>query len=72
MRGAITPLPHYAFMAWCSVKRRDTLDRRLGGEERNSHPCPCLELNPDRPGRSLVSMLTDVQKRVEGKFYSVS
>jgi hypothetical protein len=21
MRGAITPLPIYAFMAWCSVKK---------------------------------------------------
>jgi hypothetical protein len=24
MRGAIHPLPQYAFIAWCSVKRRDT------------------------------------------------
>jgi hypothetical protein len=23
MRGAISPLPQYAFMAWCLVKRRD-------------------------------------------------
>jgi len=23
MRGAIPPLPQYAFMAWCLVKRRD-------------------------------------------------
>jgi hypothetical protein len=23
MRGAITPLPQYAFMAWCLVKHRD-------------------------------------------------
>jgi hypothetical protein len=22
MRGAILSLPHYAFMAWCSVKKR--------------------------------------------------
>jgi hypothetical protein len=25
MRGAIPPLPQYSFMAWCSVKHRDTL-----------------------------------------------
>jgi hypothetical protein len=25
MRGAISPLPQYAFMAWCSVKSRTTL-----------------------------------------------
>jgi hypothetical protein len=24
MRGAIPPLPQYAFMAWCLVKHRDT------------------------------------------------
>jgi hypothetical protein len=23
MRGAITPLPQYVFMAWCLVKKRD-------------------------------------------------
>jgi hypothetical protein len=23
MREAIPPLPHYVFMAWCSVKHRD-------------------------------------------------
>jgi hypothetical protein len=23
MSGAIHPLPHYAFMAWCLVKHRD-------------------------------------------------
>jgi hypothetical protein len=23
MRGAIPPLPQYAFMAWCFVKQRD-------------------------------------------------
>jgi len=23
MHGAIPPLPHYAFMAWCLVKHRD-------------------------------------------------
>jgi hypothetical protein len=23
MRGAISPLPQYAFMAWCLVKHRD-------------------------------------------------
>jgi hypothetical protein len=23
MRGAIRPLPHYAFMAWCSVEAQD-------------------------------------------------
>jgi hypothetical protein len=23
MRGAIPPLPHYVFMAWCLVKHRD-------------------------------------------------
>jgi hypothetical protein len=23
MRGAIPPLPQYAFMAWCSVKHKD-------------------------------------------------
>jgi hypothetical protein len=25
MRGAIPPLPQYVFMAWCSVKHRETL-----------------------------------------------
>jgi hypothetical protein len=24
MRGAIPPLPQYAFMAWCIVKHRDS------------------------------------------------
>jgi len=24
MRGAIHLIPHYAFMAWCSVKKRNT------------------------------------------------
>jgi hypothetical protein len=23
MHGAVPPLPHYAFMAWCLVKHRD-------------------------------------------------
>jgi hypothetical protein len=23
MRGAVPPLPHYVFMAWCLVKHRD-------------------------------------------------
>jgi hypothetical protein len=23
MRGAVTPLPHYVFIAWCLVKHRD-------------------------------------------------
>jgi hypothetical protein len=25
MRGAVTPLPQYVFMAWCLVKQRDNL-----------------------------------------------
>jgi hypothetical protein len=29
-----------------------------GGEEKNSHHCPCQESNPGRPARSLVSVLT--------------
>jgi hypothetical protein len=30
MRGAIPPLPQYAFMAWCSVKAQGQLKILLG------------------------------------------
>jgi hypothetical protein len=23
MRGAVPPLPHYTFMAWCSIKKKE-------------------------------------------------
>jgi hypothetical protein len=40
MRGAIPPLPQYAFMAWCSVKAQGKLHifffyKRLGGKWRD-------------------------------------
>jgi len=46
---------------------RYPLDRRLGGpqsrsgrggEEKKFHDCPCRELNPDRSGCSLATILT--------------
>jgi hypothetical protein len=47
------------------------LDRRLegpqswsgrGGEEKNSHHCPCQELKPCGPARSLVTILTELPR----------
>jgi hypothetical protein len=48
---------------------RYPLDRRMGGpqsrsgrggEKKNSHQCPCQEMNPVRPTLSLVSVLNEI------------
>jgi len=48
-----------------------SLDRRLGGAQsrfgrggrrKNSHHCPCPKLNPGRPTRSLISILTQLPR----------
>jgi hypothetical protein len=33
MSGAIPPLPHYAFMAWCSVKAQEYMKYLVGKPE---------------------------------------
>jgi hypothetical protein len=45
-----------------------SLDRSLGpqsrfgrgGEEKQSHHCPCWEVNPDRPARGVVTVLSEL------------
>jgi hypothetical protein len=60
MRGAILPLPQYAFMAWCLVKHRDnftfTFNHRVqtgcGAHQPTIQWIPgSLSLGVKRPGR---------------------
>jgi hypothetical protein len=54
MRGAIPPLPHYVFMAWCLVKHRDfTAPRPVLGPTQSLNQCVPVPLSPGikRPDR---------------------
>jgi hypothetical protein len=64
---SFTPRPFYLW----GKNHGHPLDRRLGGphissgcrgEEKNSNHCTCVELNPGRPARSLVSILTKLSR----------
>jgi hypothetical protein len=68
MRGAIPPLPQYAFMAWCLVKHRDSFTFYIRYEVRETLlfnndvliitvdlPCECY-MSLVYPGRKLGTL----------------
>jgi hypothetical protein len=58
IRGAISPIPLFAFMAWCSVKKMTgtTLPLLEGGEWSASHPC-CFISEKRAPGTHRIGGL---------------